>query len=47
VIAQFERGRVIAETLVVWHDRPDLGRQGPGVMVFARAAAASSASSSA
>jgi GT2 family glycosyltransferase len=38
VIAQFERGRVIAETLAVWHDRPDLGRQGMGMMVFVRAA---------
>ncbi len=38
VVAHFERGRVIAETLTVWHDRPDLGRQGLGVMVFARAA---------
>ncbi|MGK7870688.1 glycosyltransferase [Falsiroseomonas sp. E2-1-a20] len=37
VIAHFERGRVVAETLVAWHDRPDLGRQGIGVMVFARA----------
>ncbi|HEV7264995.1 MAG TPA: glycosyltransferase [Falsiroseomonas sp.] len=37
VVAQFERGRVIAETLSVWHDRPDLGRQGMGVTVFVRA----------
>ncbi|MGG5811725.1 glycosyltransferase [Falsiroseomonas sp. CW058] len=39
VVAQFERGRVIAETLVAWHDRPDLGRAGLGVMVFVRAPA--------
>jgi GT2 family glycosyltransferase len=38
VIAQFERGRVIAEALHAWHDRPDLGRQGLGVMFFVRAA---------
>jgi GT2 family glycosyltransferase len=38
VVAQFERGRVIAETLCTWHDRPDLGRQGMGMLVFARAA---------
>jgi GT2 family glycosyltransferase len=38
VVAHFERGRVIAETLAVWHDRPDLGRQGMGMMVFVRAA---------
>ncbi|WP_372619139.1 glycosyltransferase family 2 protein [Falsiroseomonas sp.] len=37
VVALFERGRVIAETLSAWHDRPDLGRQGMGVMVFVRA----------
>jgi GT2 family glycosyltransferase len=39
ITAQFERGRVIAETLVVWHDRPDLSRQGMGVMVFVHGAA--------
>jgi GT2 family glycosyltransferase len=38
VVAQFERGRVVAEALCAWHDRPDLGRQGMGVMVFVRAA---------
>jgi GT2 family glycosyltransferase len=38
IVAQFERGRVIAETLAAWHDRPDLGRKGTGVLVFARAA---------
>jgi GT2 family glycosyltransferase len=39
IVAQFERGRVIGEALVVWHDRPDLGRLGTGVMVFLRAPA--------
>ncbi|WP_270934834.1 glycosyltransferase [Falsiroseomonas oryzae] len=38
VVAHFERGRVIAETLAAWHDRPDLGRSGHGVLVFVRAA---------
>lgn len=37
VVALFERGRVIAEALSAWHDRPDLGRQGMGVLVFLRA----------
>lgn len=37
VVAHFERGRVIAEALHAWHDRPDLGRQGMGVTLFVRA----------
>lgn len=39
VVAVFERGRVIAETLCCWHDRPDLDGRGTGVMVFLRASA--------
>jgi GT2 family glycosyltransferase len=39
VTAVFERGRVFAEALCCWHDRPDLQGRGHGVIAFLRAAA--------
>jgi GT2 family glycosyltransferase len=37
VVAHFERGRMLAETLVCWHPRADLGAGGNGLVVFVRA----------
>lgn len=39
VTAVFERGRIVAGTMVLWHERADLGRRGTGVVVLLRSSA--------
>jgi GT2 family glycosyltransferase len=37
IVAHFEHGRVAAEALTCWYERPDLGGKGIGVVIFLRA----------
>ena len=37
IVAQFEHGRVAAEALTCWYERPDLAGKGIGVVIFLRA----------
>lgn len=37
IVAHFEHGRVAAEALTCWYERPDLGSKGTGVVIFLRA----------
>jgi GT2 family glycosyltransferase len=37
IVAHFEYGRVAAEALTCWYERPDLGEKGIGVVIFLRA----------